>query len=63
MPPDSPLATTAELWSAEAGRVRTVLRRVRQDAIRAAAAEHPDDARKLAAELRELADEVEQGLQ
>ncbi|WP_228648345.1 hypothetical protein, partial [Microtetraspora sp. AC03309] len=63
VPPDSPLATTAELWSAEAGRVRTVLRRVRQDAIRAAAAEHPDDARKLAAELRELADEVEQGLQ
>uniref|UniRef100_UPI003F491534 hypothetical protein n=1 Tax=Microtetraspora malaysiensis TaxID=161358 RepID=UPI003F491534 len=61
-PPDSSPATPAELWSVEAGRVRTALRRVRQGAV-SAAAEHPDDARKLAAELRELADEVEQGLQ
>ncbi|WP_157570853.1 hypothetical protein [Microtetraspora malaysiensis] len=61
-PPDSSPTTPAELWSVEAGRVRTALRRVRQGAV-SAAVEHPDDARKLAAELRELADEVEQGLQ
>ncbi|WP_285710830.1 hypothetical protein, partial [Microtetraspora sp. NBRC 16547] len=61
-PPDSPPLTTAELWTAEASRVRTVLRRVRQDAVRAAAAEYPDDARRLAAELRELADAVEREL-
>jgi hypothetical protein len=61
--PEPSLSARAGLWATEASRVRNVLRRVHRDAIRAAAAEHPDDARRLATELRELADEVERGLQ
>lgn len=58
-PRSTPRATPAQLWEAEAGRVRTALRRMRQEAVRAAVAERPDEARQLAAELREIAEEIE----
>ncbi|MFI6513626.1 hypothetical protein ACIBCT_38985 [Streptosporangium sp. NPDC050855] len=61
-PPEPPAVTAAELWTIEAGRVRTALQRIRKDGIRTAAAERPEEARQLAAELRRLADEMEQGL-
>lgn len=59
-PPETPALTPVELWATEAGRVRTALRRIRHDAIRAAAAERPEEARQLAAELRKMAEEIEQ---
>lgn len=62
-PQDAPAIPTAELWAAEADRVRTALRRIRRDAIRTAAAQHPEEVRKFAAELRELADEMEKDTQ
>lgn len=62
--PSEPSAPSpAELWAAEAGRVRSALRRIRRDVVRAAAVENPEEARELAAELRALADEVEQDVQ
>lgn len=58
-PPVSPTPSPAQVWAAEAHRVRSALRRIRRDAVRAAAIENPDEAHRLATELREIADELE----
>ncbi len=53
--------TLAERFTAEADKVRVMLRRaMNRNAIRAAARENPGEVRKLVAELREFLDEVEQ---
>jgi uncharacterized protein (DUF2252 family) len=61
--PAAPDATPAEVFAAEAKRVRTALRRIRNDTIRTAGADNPEEVRQLAAELRELADEMEKDAQ
>jgi hypothetical protein len=63
VPPAPSPVSPAEVWATEAGRVRTVLRRIRRDVVRAAAVEHRDEARQLADELRAMADELDQGTQ
>lgn len=62
MPPTSPEPSPAELWTAESTRVRGALRRIRRGVARAAAAENPEEAREIIAELRDLADEIDKQL-
>lgn len=53
--------TAVERFTAEADRMRVMLRRaIKHDTIRSAARENPDEVKKLVAELRALLDEVEQ---
>jgi hypothetical protein len=60
-PAELPAPTGVDAFAAEAKRVRTILRRVvKQEVLRSAASENPDQVRKLVAELRALLDEVEQ---
>lgn len=57
---DAEPADPAAVWTAEADRLRTVVRRaVTRPAFRAAARARPDEARAVVAELRALLDEVE----
>lgn len=52
--------TPAAAWTAEADRLRTVVRRAAtRPVLRAAARARPDEARAVVAELRTLLDEVE----
>ncbi|MFI0453683.1 hypothetical protein [Actinomadura sp. 6N118] len=55
-------ADPAEVFAADVARVRSTIRRAfRRDSLRAVASTRPDEARKLAAELRELAAELDPG--
>lgn len=60
-PPDHVEATAVETFAAEAGRLRTILRRVvKRDLVQNAATESPEEVKKTVAELRALIDEIEQ---
>jgi hypothetical protein len=57
---DEELPPVAETLQAEAKRIRTIVQRVvRQDRIRQAAADNPEEVKRFVADLRELLDEVE----
>lgn len=61
LPPAEPTDST-ETFIAGVRRVRSVLRRtIRKETLQAAAHAHPDEARQFAAELRELANELDPG--
>ncbi|MEV7011957.1 hypothetical protein [Streptosporangium sp. NPDC051022] len=60
-PPTSTETTATETFAAEAGRLRAILQRVvRQDLIRSAVHESPEEVKQTVAELRALLDEIEQ---
>ena len=61
--PSSPSASATEAFTTEATKLRTILRRVvSRDTVRTAAQENPEQVRAVVTELRELLDEIEQGI-